>query len=133
MATQVVFQQPAKGPGPCRRRVDHALSFHHGAGIGGCKEPDPPYASIGGVVALGFGIGAVARLAARRRGGHRRVAGRGIAHHQNRQGQQQDGAGHHHHAPVRLVVVRDVGDQQAGQRGDGHIDHEADRHVVGLD
>jgi hypothetical protein len=96
-------------------------------------RPDPPYISVRRIVALGLGVLAVARLAARVWTSHRRKTRRGVAHHQNRQGQQQDGAGHHHHAPVRLVVVRDVGDQQAGQRGDGHIDHEADRHVVGLD
>src|SRR5690554_5513098 len=30
-------------------------------------------------------------------------------------------------------MMGDVGDQQARERRDGHIDHEADRHVVGLE
>ncbi|MNE38779.1 hypothetical protein D3C80_1326910 [compost metagenome] len=31
------------------------------------------------------------------------------------------------------MVVRHVGDQQTGQRGDRHIDQETDRHMVGLE
>ena len=64
---------------------------------------------------------------------HRRELRRCIAHHQNRQRQQQDRSGQVHHAHVRRVVMGDVGDQQAGQGRNRHVNQETYRHVVGLD
>ena len=64
---------------------------------------------------------------------HRRELRRRIAHHQNGEGQQQDRPGQVHHSHVWRVVMGHIGNQQAGQRRDRHINQEAHGHVVGLD
>lgn len=77
--------------------------------------------------------GAGSHLALRVLDLHRRELRRGITHHQDRKRQQQNPAAQVDDAQVRRVVVRHVGDQQAGQGGDRHVDQKPHGHVVGLD